>query len=188
MTPSTTEQRITPEQLLAMPDNTTLELVNGQLVEKNVSARSSRVEARIIAAIEAHQTADPAAAVYASSLGYRCFADDPDKVRKPDVSVIRPERLRDLSDPDPGFMPIAPDLAVEVVSVHDTVHDVDAKIAEYHGAGFPLVWIADPTLRTVPVHPRSGRPFILTAEDEITAEGALPSFRCRVAEFFPAAD
>jgi Uma2 family endonuclease len=129
--------------------------------------------------------ARPVARVFPASLGYRCFADDPDKVRKPDVTVVGAARLAALPEPNPGFMPIVPDLAVEVVSLHDTVHDLNEKLREYREAGFPLVWIVDPETRTVTIHPRGGRPRILTADDEIAAEEALPGFRCKVGELFP---
>ncbi len=45
------------------------------------------------------------------------------------------------------------------------------------------------TLELVDGHiffPPAGRPTLLTANDEITADGALPGFRCKVADLFPA--
>ena len=44
--------RFTPEDLLRMPDSSTLELVDGKLVEKNVSFESSRIEAIILLVIQ----------------------------------------------------------------------------------------------------------------------------------------
>jgi Uma2 family endonuclease len=35
------------------------------------------------------------------------------------------DRLKELDDPDPGYMPIVPDLAVEVISPGDLVYAVD---------------------------------------------------------------
>ena len=185
MAPTTAEQPITPEQLLAMPNSNTLELVDGQIVEKNVSVMSSQTEGLIYHRLRSFVDAHPVAEVYPASLGYRCFPDDPNKVRKPDVSVVRNERLRELPDPDPGFMPIVPDLAVEVVSKNDTVYEIDEKVREYHDAGFPLVWVVDPKLPAIMVHPRGGRLTTLTADDQATAEQALPGFRCRVRDLLP---
>jgi Uma2 family endonuclease len=181
-------ERVTPEALLAMPDASTLELVDGQLVEKEVSLLSSRVEVLIATKLQDFVERNPIAGVFPASLGYRCFPDDRDKVRKPDVTVVRAERIKQLPDPDPGFMPIIPDLAVEVVSTHDTVYELGEKVREYLAARFPLVWVADPESRTVTVHAQGSRPMILTSEDEITAEAALPGFRCRVGDFFPVSD
>ena len=178
--------RVTPEQLLRMPDNSTLELVNGQIVEKNVSAESSRVEGWILRRFGTFLDSSPVADAFPSSLGYRCFPDDPGKIRKPDVTVVSKARYTALPDPDPGYMPIVPDLAVEVVSPNDLVYEVDEKVREYLDAGFPLVWVVDPKTRAVTVHPADGRPTILKPDDEITAEAALPGFRCKVADLFPA--
>ena len=175
----------TPEDLLGMPDNATKELVNGQIVEKNVSVESSKIEALFTSRFQIFLLSNPVADVFPASLGYQCFEDDPSKIRKPDTTVIRLDRLKNLPDPNPGYMPIVPDLAVEVISPNDVVYDVDEKVQEYLDAGFPLVWVADPKARTITVYPLGGRPVIHTGDDELTAEAVLPGFRCKVADFFP---
>lgn len=185
MTVAELTRPITPEDLLLLPDNSTMELVDGQIVEKNVSAESSRIEGLFSFRLQAFLLQHPVAEVYPASLGYQCFEDSPDKVRKPDTTVISLDRLKKLSDPDPGYMPIVPDLAIEVISPNDMVYKVDEKVREYLDAGFPLIWVADPKARTVTVHPLNGRPVIFTADDELTAEPLLPGFRCKVADFFP---
>jgi Uma2 family endonuclease len=182
-TPST--KRVTPEELLGMPDNNGLELVDGQLVEKNVSAESSEIEGLFYFYLKSYLLDHPGiAGVFPASLGYRCFADRPDKIRKPDVTVVRLDRLKEMPDPNPGYMPIVPDLAVEVISPGDEVYEVDDKIREFMGAGFPLVWLADPNARTVTVHAQGKWPALLSAENELTAEGLLPGFRRKVDDFF----
>jgi Uma2 family endonuclease len=175
----------TPEDLLRMSDNSTKELVNGQIVEKNVSVESSKIEGLFFFRFQAFLFNNPVADVFPASLGYQCFTDDRLKIRKPDTTVVRLDRLKALSDPNPGYMPIVPDLAVEVISPNDVVYDVDEKVSEYLDAGFPLVWVADPKAKTVTVYPRGGRPMIYTADDELTAEAVLPGFRCKVGDFFP---
>jgi len=186
MTVASDLNRVTPDDFLRMPDRGVLELVDGKIVEKKMSAESSRVEGLVFFAIQSFLRGNAIATVYPSSLGYRCFADDPDKIRRPDVSVILQDRLVALPDRNPGLMPVIPDLAVEVVSTHDTVYEVDEKVREYLDAGFPLVWVVDPGARVVTVYPNGGRPQIMTADDEITVPQILPGFRCKVAEFFPA--
>jgi Uma2 family endonuclease len=185
MSVATLPRHVTPEELLAMPDNSSMELVDGQIVEKQVSSGSSKIEGRFFFHFMTFVQAHPGLAeVFPASLGYQCFDDDPGKVRKPDTTVVRLERLKALPNPDPGYMPIVPDLAVEVISPNDSVYEVDKKVEEYLDAGFPLVWVADPRSRTVTVHPNGGKPVIFTAEDELTAESALPGFKCGVGDFF----
>jgi len=181
-------QRLTPDELLRLPNHRTLELVNGQGVEIEVSHLSSRTESRVVRVLEGFTEQSPVAVVYTSGMIYRCFqnlAVDPDRMRRPDVSVVRMDRFRAIGDPNPGVLRIPPDLAVEVLSTHDLIADVDEKLFEYEVGGFPLVWVVNPVRRTVTVHPFPGKPSILTAEDQITAESALPGFSCRVAELFP---
>jgi Uma2 family endonuclease len=171
--------------LLRLVDSGSIELVDGQLVEKTVSIESSEVEGLILTRIQSFLLVNPIAKAYPATLGYRCFPDDPDKIRKPDCSVVLLDRLKIIPDPDAGYMPIVPDLAVEVISPNDIVYEIDAKVQEYHQAAFPLIWIVDPKARTVTVHPLNGKPVIFAAADELTAASALPGFRCRAGDFFP---
>ena len=43
MSPVLSDQKITPDDLLAMPDGESFELVNGQLVEREMGFKSSRI-------------------------------------------------------------------------------------------------------------------------------------------------
>ena len=183
-------RRVTPEELLLMPDSSSMELIDGQIVEKQVSRESSRVELRIGSRFESFLEANPIGEAFPASMGYQCFWSlprDQDRVRKPDASVIRAERLAALPNPNPGYMPIVPDLAVEVLSPNDTMYAVATKLREYRAAGFPLVWVVDPEQRIVTVHPHPGKPYTLSEDDEIRAEAVLPGFACRVGDFFPPA-
>ena len=183
-------QRLTPDELLRLPNHRTLELVNGQPVEIEVSYLSSRTESRIVRVLEGFIEHVPVAAVFTSGMIYRCFqklAVDPNRMRRPDVSVLRLDRFQAIGDPNPGLLRVPPDLAVEVLSTHDVIADVDEKLFEYEVGGFPLVWVVNPIRQTVTVHPFPGKPFILSADDPITAESALPGFSCKVADLFPPA-
>ena len=180
--------RVTPEELLRMPDNSTMELVDGQIVEKNVSMESSDIELEIGSRFRAFLRDHPVAKAFPASLGYQCFQNlrrDRERVRKPDCTVVRNDRLAALPEPDPGYMPIVPDLAVEVMSPGDTDRGITTKLREYRAAGFPLVWVVYPGQRIVTVFPLHGKPYTLSEDDEIRAESALPGFACRVSELFP---
>lgn len=47
-----------------------------------------------------------------------------------------------------------------------------------------LVWIVNPSSRMARVHRPTGTPPVLAAADTLTREHVIPSFECRVAEFF----
>jgi Uma2 family endonuclease len=179
---------LTAEDLLSLPDNGGMEFVNGQIAEKKVSELSVDTEGQIYFVLKLFTRDNPIAKVYPRSMGYQCFRmlpEDPDRMRKPDVSVIRIERHRTLPKKDPGYMPIPPDLAVEVISRNDLAFEITEKVGEYRSAGFPLVWVVDPMARTVMIHPNPGKPFVLSEDDTIDAPNALPGFSCKVADLFP---
>jgi Uma2 family endonuclease len=47
-----------------------------------------------------------------------------------DVSFVAAARVPDEL-PDSGYVPFAPDLAVEIVSPNDKAHEVQEKVTEY---------------------------------------------------------
>ena len=123
--------------------------------------------------------------VYMDGLAYRCFPDLPKLYRKPDVSVVSKARLRKAAiTGDIGVMPIAADLAVEVISPRDLANDVRRKLDEYRAAKFGQVWLVYPELHGVFTWREGGRVDDLSAEDEITVGTLLPEFRCKVSAFF----
>ena len=184
--PATEPKTVTPADLLERSDRNRFELVDGTLVERNVSQLSSLVALELGSRLRNHLRPLNLAWVFGADAGYRCFPDDPNKVRKPDVSVVLKARLP-LDQMREGYAPIAPDLAVEVISPHDLVYDVDAKIAEYQGAGVRLVWVVNPILRTVRIHRADGSLSWLQGDAILSGEDVLPGFSCPVSELFPVA-
>jgi Uma2 family endonuclease len=176
---------LTPADLLAISDGNNYELVDGHLVEINVGVLSSLVEANLIALLGSYCKANQLGPVFTSTNGIQCFAADPRKIRRPDVSFVKAERFapKHLQE---GFLTIAPDLAVEVISANDLVAELDEKTEEYLAAGIPLVWVIDPEVRTVVIHRADGTLAKLRENDELTGENVIPGFRCKVAELFPA--
>ena len=185
MTFACTKGIFTPDDLVRMPDSSTFELVDGEIVDKSSSLLSSEVEGIFASRIREYTSPNPVAEVFPGSLGYQCFPPGKDRIFKPDVTVVRMDRMRCLNDDDPDFMPIVPDLAVEVISFQDTFFAIADRVIEYQNAGFPLVWVANPKARTVTVDPHGRRPVIFTADDDLTADSLLPGFRCKVSDFFP---
>jgi Uma2 family endonuclease len=174
----------TPADLLKMPDSNNIELVNGELVEKPVSALSALVETRTSTKLQNFCDTHKAGFVLSSTNGIQCFADDPNRVRKPDVSVYRTERFTRAHLLE-GWVSIAPDLAVEVISTNDEFAEVTEKVEEYLAAGVPLVWIIDPVNELVYVHRKDGSVTKLHKTSDLSGEDVLPGFTCKVARLFP---
>jgi Uma2 family endonuclease len=127
---------VTPDELLKMPDADRYELADGHLVEREMGSRSSHIGVLLSALLISFCKEHRLGWVFGSDCGYQCYPDDPTRVRKPDVSFIRMGRLPNEQAPD-GHILIAPDVAVEVVSPHDLVYEIETKVQEYLGAGGP---------------------------------------------------
>jgi len=184
---TTATSSITPAELERMPNASDFELVNGQLVERHKGAESSAVAAAIAAVLIAWNKRIRAGHVFTTDCGFQCFADAPDKVRRPDVTFVRSDRLPG-GRPPAGYVQIAPDLAVEVLSPGDLAYEIDEKVSEYLAAGFRLIWVVNPRTQTVRMHRQPGGPLgpisSLGVNDEIKGEEVLQGFECPVSEFF----
>jgi Uma2 family endonuclease len=178
-----TEHMVTPEELLAMPDGKRFELSDGQLVERNMGWKASRIGGRLHGYLFDYCESHHAGWAAPGDASYQCFPDAPSKVRRPDVSFIRAERLAAKDEPE-GHCPIAPDLAVEVISPGDLYSHIEVKVDEYLRAGVQLVWVVDPPTRTVRVHRPDGSVTDVGEDGELEGEDVLPGFRCRVADLF----
>jgi len=178
------EKTYTPEDLLAMPDGKSYELVEGHLVERNTSVLASWVGSRLSRFIDIFVEENQLGWSWHADLGFVCFPDAPGKVRKPDVSFVRKERLPEGPTSE-GYLYIHPDLAVEVLSPNDLAYQVDNKVVEHLDAGVPLIWVINPEARTVRIHRHDRSVSWLQEEDELSGEDVLPGFRCRVSALFP---
>lgn len=176
-----------PEDFLALPDSIAYELVDGKLVERQMGAESSAIAAAIIAVLRQFLRGKRIGYVFDSEASLQCFQDDPKKLRRADVSFVQRGRFPNGEIPR-GQILIVPDLVVEVISPRDRAEAVHDKVNEYIAAGVPLVWVVYPSSRTVTIH-RPGTAVAgpmtrLSATDAIGGEDVIPSFSCRVAEFF----
>jgi Uma2 family endonuclease len=178
------EKLYTPEDLLRMPDGDRYELVDGRLVEHNMSFWSSYVAGTLLNKISNYCAAGRPGWVVPEGTSYQCFPDSPDRVRKADVSFIRLDRWSMEQAQAEGHVRIAPDLAVEVLSPNDLAYEVDAKVEEFLAAGVRLVWVVNPEKRTVRVYRAQGTGTILREQDELDGEDVLPGFRCPIRELF----
>ena len=173
-----------PEEMRRLEGDAGVEFVDGHLVEQTVSAESVRIGGNIVTKLN-NANLEKSVRVYQDGLSYQCFADAPKKYRQPDASVITKARLAEAGIVgDIGIMPIAPDLAVEVVSPGDSANTLRRKLDEYRAAGFGQVWLVYPELHGVHLWRADGYVADLNGEDEITAGPLLPAFRCKVSELF----
>ena len=173
---------ITAEQFLRMP-NSGFELVDGQPKERIMSSLSNYIGGTIYFLLRAYVVSRNLGWVFPPESGIQCFPWSSRLVRKPDTMFLKRERLRPEEIRD-GWVKVVPDLVVEVVSPHDTVYEVEQKVAEFRQAGVPLIWVVTPPSRTVRIIRADGSSSVLNEGDELSGEEVVPGFACRVADLF----
>jgi Uma2 family endonuclease len=179
-----TKTEYTPEDLLAMPDSKSYELVDGQLLERNMGAESSWVGGELYVRLHQYGQEHKLGWTLPSDTGYQCFPHAPSLVRRPDVSFVRYGRLPGGVLPQ-GWIKIRPDLVVEVISPNDTVEKLNAKLEDYEIAVIPLVWVIAPGSRSVMIYRGDGSIHRAHETDELSGENVIPGFRCPVQEIMP---
>lgn len=107
---------------------------------------------------------------------------NPDTVRGPDVVLY--DHSRRYQDLNPKFCEDIPTLVVEVRSPNDRMSKINRRISQFLTWGVPLVWLVDPEDKTVTIYWHDRPHAVLEADQELTGDGILPDFHCRVAEFF----
>ena len=118
----------------------------------------------------------------ASDVGVR-LERDPDTVREPDLAFISTEK-RPLGVRNTGYIEVAPDLVVEIVSPSDRPADVAEKARMWLSYDTGLVWVVYPETRTVGVHRADAPDIMLREDDTLDGGSALPGFSCTVRDMF----
>ena len=107
----------------------------------------------------------------------------PDTVREPDVAYFSAEKMP-LSVRVEGYADVIPDLVVEVVSPNDSVSEVNDKALMWLSYGVRLVWVVNPSTRSVDVYREGRAAATLTENDALDGLDTLPGFTCAVSEVF----
>ncbi len=170
-------------EIASQPENDgrRLELDEGVIVEMAPSSQENTViAARLIYFLSAHILAKGLGYVTAPDGGFKLGAS---KARQPDAAFLSKARHAELGD---SVFPVAPDLAVEVVSPNE---DVFKKVNEYLRAGTHLVWVVYPDEMTVYVcrldDEGNLRSHPVGVEGILDGGDVLPGFTLPVRDIFP---
>jgi Uma2 family endonuclease len=112
----------------------------------------------------------------------------PGLVRIPDLSFISRARLAAHRRALPAVLPLAPDLAIEMLSEGNTSREMARKVSEYFASGSRLVWLVDPRDRTVTVYNSPTDSIVLTEKQTLSGGDVLPGFRLPLRKLFAILD
>ncbi len=119
---------------------------------------------------------------YAAETGFKIEAN-PDTVLAPDVAFVARDRLQGIRDRR-KFVPLAPDLAIEVLSPDDTERKSMQKANEWLSAGSRAVILVNPRNQTVTLHRPSAQAVVLTTRDQLEVPEIVPGWSVSVADIF----
>lgn len=174
-------------RLLDLPENADniFDLIDGEMVEQPPRfGFASAVSARLAGLFGLYLLNHPVAHITDAQGGYEL---DDENTLIPDVGIILKSHLAEV--PDDQFIPMPPDIAVEVVSKSDLEkrkERIDKKLIAYRAAGVPLTLYVYPDRREVEVY-RPGQSMQIVGVDGVIDCGdVLPGFMLRVGETFVA--
>ena len=177
------EKLITGEELYRMPDVNPCELIDGRIVPISpTGSRHGIIEGNFFEAIKGFVRQHKLGKAQSGEVGI-FTRRNPDRVRAADVLFISNERYAQLKDRE-GYLDVAPELVVEILSPDDTVQKMTQKLREYFAVGVRLVWVADPDARVVYAY--RSLTDVREFKDEATLMGddVLPGFEVPVASLF----
>ena len=144
--------------------------------------RHGRIANQIGFLLKKHVQAGGLGVVYAAETGF-LIERDPDTVIAPDVAFISRARHATIQD-EVGFIEMAPDLVVEVLSPNDRFSRVEAKALAWLDAGTPLVLLVDPEKETVHAYRSRKQIQIFHGNETLDCSHAVQDWTLHVPDVF----
>lgn len=161
------------------------ELVDGVLVEKTMGYWESQIAFYLGSLILSFVRERKLGAVSGPDGPFRLR---PGSIRMPDIAFTSWQRLENEKPFENFAPPIAPELAIEILSRSNTPGEMVRKREDYFKAGVQLVWEIDPLARTARCERSNGVVRELQESDSLDGEDILPGFMLRIADFIDAVD
>jgi Uma2 family endonuclease len=164
-------------------DNRRYELFRGDLrMMSPAGGRHGRIANRLAWLLSNHVLANRLGVVLAAETGF-LIETNPDTVLAPDVAFVRSERYQSIEN-EVGFVPLAPDLVIEVLSPSDRYSRVESKVLAWLDAGCRLVLVVDPESETIQAMLSRQQVQIYRAAESIDCSVAVPGWQLALADVF----
>ena len=173
----------TDNQLMALgQDGRKHELWLGKVVTMPPGgAEHGHIIIRLGAALVTYAQKHKSGRVYDGQTGFRlgvdfCFEPDLAFVTTARIKLILPDKVKLFHG--------APDLAVEVLSLSDSITKTEEKLGIFLAHGTRLAWMLDPKTKSVRVYRQNGGHEALRGERVLTGNSVLPGFRISLGRLF----
>jgi Uma2 family endonuclease len=176
-----TKTAITPDDLLLLPrpeNGKHYELSEGELIiVGNAGARHERIKSTILTLLIVYLETYRIGRAFSESQ----FTMAGGGARIPDIAFVSQSKLALLPNEDIAI-PLAPDLAIGIISNSEMAARAEKKVQEYLASGVQEVWQVYPTDRFVRVRTAEGLRDL--AEDQLLETPVPPGFQAKVQAFF----
>ena len=160
------------------------ELVRGDLLMMSpASPVQGRYSGRLTAALSAYVDDHDLGEVYTAEPGFKLQPEPDVVIRAPDVAFVRKDQIPP-ADQQSGFWPLAPDLAVEIISPSETATSIQDKVQDYLAAGTRLVWLVYPLHYIVTEYRSLDIVRHYNYEDSLDGGDVIPGFRYELKKLF----
>lgn len=157
------------------------ELIDGILVEKTMGYFESSVAAALIVFLGKFLEQHDLGIVLGADGTLRILGD---QIRVPDVAFLSWRHFPNRVLPAEPVPALAPDLAVEVLSVGNTRGEMERKLDDYFAAGVQLVWLIDPATQSATVYESRRQRHVLSIAESLSGGTVLPGFELPLKQLF----
>lgn len=172
---------ITGEQFFAIGDIRPCELLKGEIVFLSVaSGEHGLIAAEVVRLLRNFIDHSKSGWVLGGGVGIYT-GRHPDTVRSMDVAFL--SKVRHPARPK-GYLDVAPELVVEIISPADRWKDIQDKLKEYFAIGVDTVWLIDPEDQTIFIYSELTEMIRLGKDDILRGEGPLTGFEVPVGTIF----
>jgi Uma2 family endonuclease len=166
-----------------IPDDGLYEVVEGQVVEKEMGARELEIASMLGHLLGGFARANRLGRAVVEFI-FRINIPN-NLQRRPDLAFVSHARWPvNRRVPNVPVWDMVPDLAVEVISPSNSAYDVQKKIHEYFEAGVVRVWVIYPDQAEVYVYSSPTQIQVIQSGQTLDGGDLLPGFQLPVAALF----
>jgi len=177
------EHRLTIDELADAVGDRPGELVRGRFIDVPPTGEPhAALEATLTYELSRHVKAKGLGKVLCGEIGI-ITRRNPDTVRGADVAFISKARLA-RHGTGSGYLDVAPELVIEIISPHDRWTEINDKLDEYFATGVDSVSLVNPKRRRVSVYRSPTDVTLVDASGTLTGGDILPGLALPVGDLF----
>lgn len=144
--------------------------------------KHGRIAQRINKLLANHVDENNLGVSFAAETGF-LIETNPDTVRAPDGAFVKQDRWDQLDETE-GFLELAPDLAIEVVSPSDSFSYIESKAQMWLESGTRAVVVVDPSDNSVRVYRNQSIIDVFRIGDNVDVSDVVSGWSFDVADLF----